>query len=405
MFAAMAAQSDLVASRLRWGKYSFAYRNRLLNGGRALQAFLQSKDMSWDLIEKGRSSQVDGILESFVRQMHDTDGKSSLLVAKHAVLYVQILRPRLRKTLKSSWSAIRAWEELRPSGYRAPLPLTLLAALLCEARKLGHTAKDTKRGLLWFQFAGLLTIGFFGLLRPSEMYNLCREDVTIPNTMSLGSDFAVVLIRQPKNARQMGPQQFAQVHHPDAINWLTWMIHAGEKSHGTLWPSSPGRFRNIFKVLCSRIGIGNMKLSPASLRAGGATWMLDEQVEIPRIRFYGRWSNLRSLEHYLQVARAQQIALNIRPLAVTSIKKLLQKYSFMLALPEFFAAQIPGELLVTTEIISIRSDDHVVAAIRSWGQLAKTVQTNHSGRRTIEGRAISGRSLGRPSESSKGIQR
>ena len=64
------------------GQIQLCYRNRLLNGGRALQAFLQSKDMSWDLIEKGRSSQVDGILESFVRQMHDTDGKSSLLVAK-----------------------------------------------------------------------------------------------------------------------------------------------------------------------------------------------------------------------------------------------------------------------------------------------------------------------------------
>jgi hypothetical protein len=124
--------------------------------------------------------------------------------------------------------------------------------------------------------------------------------------------------------------------------------------------------------------------------------MLDEQVEIPRIRFCGKWSNVRWLEHYLQVARAQQIAFNIRPLAVTIIKKLLQKYSVMLVLPEFFAAQTPGELLVTTEIISIRSDDHVVAAIRSWGQLAKTVQTNHSGRRTIEGRAISGRGLGRP---------
>lgn len=217
----------------------------------------------------------------------------------------------------------------------------------------------------------------------------------MPNSLSLGAAYAVIMLEQPKNARQMGRQQFTVVQHPDAVNWLSWIVTCSASSEKTLWPSTPNKFRVMFKELCGKMGISRLKLSPASLRAGGATWMLDEGIEVSKIRFLGRWSNLRSLEHYLQVARAQQIALTLEPSTVTQLKSILLKYSFMLTLPCQFAAFVPKEHLVGSRSIEISCPEHVVADVRAWGQLANTVSESCGLSGATEGRSLPGSGLGR----------
>ena len=61
--------------------------------------------------------------------------------------------------------------------------------------------------VLWHVFATLLMVGFFGMLRPGEIFNLRPGDINLANSLSLGSGFAVLRIARPKNARQMGVQQ------------------------------------------------------------------------------------------------------------------------------------------------------------------------------------------------------
>ncbi|CAL1130725.1 unnamed protein product [Cladocopium goreaui] len=341
----MAESAAPLGAKLRWSKFSGAYRQRLTEGGLALDLFLRRHKAPWRLVETESSQTVDELLESFVKDMHALGKSSSLRVAKHAVLFVQCIRPRLKRHLGATWSAIRSWEEQKPSGFRPPLPVALLAALVCQARKFAEKEVDRQRDL-WFRLSALLMLGFFGLLRPGEMFKLHSRHVTLPNSLSLGGPFAVVML-----------EQFTVVHHPDAINWLSWLTLTSVKTRKALWPSSPNKFRVMFKELCEKLGINGMKLSPASLRAGGATWMMDEGMEISKIRFLGRWSNLRSLEHYLQVARAQQIALTLEPEAVRRLRSLLLKFSFMLTLPEHFAALVPKEHRVTSEVIEIPSSE------------------------------------------------
>ena len=50
-------------------------------------------------------------------------------------------------------------------------------------------------------------VGFFGMLRPGEIFNLRPGDINLANSLSLGSGFAVLRIARPKNDRQMGVQQ------------------------------------------------------------------------------------------------------------------------------------------------------------------------------------------------------
>lgn len=380
----MAQLAEWGDSKLRWGRFSPVYRSRLLDGGQMLGQFLHAHGMKWERIKEGRSNSVDETLDSFVRFMHGLGRRSSLMKAKHAVLFVQTVRPRLHGLLKSTWNTLRSWEEMSPAGFRSPMPLPLLAALLCQSRIIAVRTEDSVEKKLWFIFAGLVAVSFFGMLRPGELFGLLVGDVCLPHSMALAASFAVIRLKRPKNARQMGQQQFCEVHHPDAINWLAWIVHTRAKKERALRPSTPARFRIMFKTVCEKMMVQNMKLSPASLRAGGATWMLDEGYEVSRIRFQGRWTNLRSLEHYLQVARAQQLSLTIPDHVALQLRKLLLKHSYMLSLPEFFSAQVPAEHLVLCEPCELVGVDHVVAGIRRWGRLAKAVQENSDPRRKPE---------------------
>lgn len=384
----MALRDSVVESKLKWGKYSLAYRKRLAEGGRALGSFLESNGLDWTYIEKNKSHKIDALLDSFVKHLHSMELKSGLRIAKHAVLFVQASRPRLKKTLKTTWNSLRSWEEQQPSGFRPPVPVAVLAALVCKSRQLGLKSENSQEKRLWHSVGTLLLVGFFGLLRPGEMFGLCCSDVTLPNSVSMGSPFAVLMIRSPKNSRQMGKQQFAEVHNPDAVNWLAWSISVAKSKSARLWPSTPQKFRLFFKKLCSHLQLSNLKISPASLRAGGATWMLDQGFEVSLIRFKGRWTNLRSLEHYIQVARAQQITLTIADKVAESLKCFLRRYCFMLTLPSSFAAQTPYEQLLTSPALEIASPSDVIAAIHTWGRAAASISSNHHIRRPIEGRSL-----------------
>lgn len=391
-------------NQLRWEKYSPAYRARLIEGAEALRTHLDDRGWEWNDLKSAKAQRVDQMLLSFVSALHANEDKSSLRKAKHGVLFVQAWRPRLRKALQGTWQTLRAWEEQRPSRFRPPMPLPLLAAFVCAARERAYFDCDASQRETWLVFSAMLLLGFFGLLRPGELLNLAVHDITLPNTMSLGSPFAVVRIRKPKNARQMGQQQFAEVRHPDAINWLVWLVEKREAASSLLWKGNHTKFRIMFRHMTQRLGLESLRLSPASLRAGGATWMLDERIEVSRIRFSGRWANLRSLEHYLQVARAQQIAISLPAETAEHLKHFLCKFCFMLCLPQFLVAQVRAELLVPSQALQLCNAAEVSEGLRAWGRTAETVQESYRFRRTLTRCEVSRHRMGRFEKSSSSVQ-
>lgn len=179
-----------------------AYRKRLACSAEALACFLKKNGLELEQLASVSPEEADEILASFVQALARDDSSASLRVAKHGVLFVQIWLPRLKKKLPTAWSLLLAWEESRPTGYRPPLPMAMLVAMMCDARIIGSKHSD-KEGELWWIFSALLGIGFFGLLRPGELLGLKADDISLPNSLSLGSAFSVVRIRSPKNARQI----------------------------------------------------------------------------------------------------------------------------------------------------------------------------------------------------------
>lgn len=378
-----ASHGALGVERLRWGKYSPAYRKRLLEGCSAFSTFLAEAGVGLEAVLQQKSSTVDEIMEQFIRTMHDSSKKSSLRVAKHALLTLQILRPRLRRKMQASWNAVKSWEEQQPVSFRAPLPLALLMAIVCKALLLSEQCNSEKEAQLWRALSTLLLVGFFGLLRPGELFGLKAQDAVAPNSLTMGSSFAVVRVARPKNSRQMGVQQYVEIRRPDAVNWLTW-LKGSRPAHAALWASTPSRFRSMFKKVCCALKVDTLRLSPASLRAGGATWLVDEGVEISRVRFLGRWAHLRSLEHYIQVAKAQQIALAVAPGVAADLKKFISKYHFLIHLPAFLACTVPNEHLLCPERLPELSPGHAIAAARAWGRSSQTIPKSGGERGALE---------------------
>lgn len=390
--------------RLKWSKFSAAYRTRLIEGATALSWFLKSKNIRWEAIGHSKAKAVDELLEIFVNELHDTTDRGALRKAKHGVLYVQAIRPRLREALQGTWQVLQAWEVEKPSSYRAPMPLPLMAAVVCEGRKSATETPDRKMKDSLLAFTTLVMVAFFGLLRPGEVCGIQVADVSLPNGRSFGGPFAVIRLPQPKNARAMGAQQFTEVRHPDAVNWLAWLVRSRRSPSKRLWVSGTSAFRAMFRSICRRLELDSLRLSPASLRAGGATCYLDQKMEVARVRFLGRWSNLRSLEHYLQVARAQQIAINLSPRITRRLKELLMSHFFMLALPHFLAKTLDPEDLLASRLREPLHVNHVVAALRSWGNIAETVPSSYCDGRQSAWSEVPGHWMERPSEGSEKLQ-
>ena len=100
MPAVLAQSQALGAEKLRWGKYSAAYRGCLLEGIRCFERYLAEAGVGLDALSKQKPRVVDEVLEKFVKTMHEKGNKSSLTIAKLAVLTMQVYRPRLRKATR-----------------------------------------------------------------------------------------------------------------------------------------------------------------------------------------------------------------------------------------------------------------------------------------------------------------
>ena len=96
-----------------------------------------------------------------------------------------------------------------------------------------------------------------------------------PNQLSFGIPCVTIRIEKPKNFRQLGHSQFVVVRQPDACNWISWASHVTKASDDRLWKCSPSEFRRMFKGCCEQLVGRGHSFSPASLRAGGATFKFD----------------------------------------------------------------------------------------------------------------------------------
>jgi hypothetical protein len=178
------------------------------------------------------------------------------------------------------------------------MPGEILQIMSVCALHLGATRPSPS--LNWIVFAVLLRVGYHGLLRPADICGLRCCDVSVMTT-SEGGFQAVLAITNPKTRAFMGRTQFAIIKDVITIRWLQWLL-VGLPPLCRIWIGTTSSFRALFRSITDELCISHLGLSPASLRAGGATALFLSGIEIARLRFMGRWKTDASLQAYIQEA-------------------------------------------------------------------------------------------------------
>ena len=197
-----------------------------------------------------------------------------LWIATYAVLAVQNVSRVLKGQLRPAWDSILTWKLSKPVKSRTPMPIEIMKAV-CYSAVMSALCFDKSNSHMWLSFAVLVRFAFFASLRPKELYGLLRKHVKVPAGRLLsGSNVAVATVLDPKNRAFMGRIQVRMVRDSNAIAWMSWFV-SSLPPETPLWCYSQHAFKTCLTSCLQFYGVDHLGITPASLRAGGATWMLE----------------------------------------------------------------------------------------------------------------------------------
>ena len=220
----------------------------------------------------------------------------------YAITSVQQLRPEFRRQLCGAWQVDKRWQMEEPGQCRAVLSAPVLRAILALALMWD-----------WYAFAGIVSLGFGCMLHPNEFLNLIRKDLVFPEDTLMEQHMIYVFIRNPKTAR-FARRQHSRLDDP-SLQFLVRCVFRHLSLEDRLFPASVAAFRRQWNSLLDRLGVPRRQseggATPGTLRGSGATHEYLQSADIVSIQWKGRWSQIKTLEHYIQEVGAQLFLFNL----------------------------------------------------------------------------------------------
>lgn len=221
-------------------------------------------------------------------------------------------RPSLRRQMQGAWDLGFAWMRQEPTQHHVAIPSIILIAMITTSLLWG-----------WVRFAGCLALGWGSLLRPGEIFSLRRLNLLFPEDSGFSIPYVLVSLQEPKSRFTTARHQSTRLDAPDLIQ-VAWLSFGKLLPNQFIWPYSPQTFRNRFRSVLEKLMLptthspGLKCLDPGSMRAGGATWLMQVTDDGELVRRRGRWQNQRIMEVYIQevssVLYLQQIRADARRL-------------------------------------------------------------------------------------------
>ena len=236
-------------------------------------------------------------------------------------------RPRLRRSLQQAWNLAFAWLREEPGSHHVALLWQCLAALVTTSWFWG-----------WQSVAGILALSWGGVTRIGEATSAYRRNLLLPSDFGWTIQYVLLQIVEPKTRFKAARHQVARVDQPQLVAVIE-LAFKNFANTDPLWPYSGqtlrGRFVHLLEALglSGPLGDGHRGLDLGSLRAGGATWLLQVCEDSELVRRRGRWLNSRTMEIYIQETSALQFlpALSSKTRgrilqAVTVFPQVLEKF-------------------------------------------------------------------------------
>ena len=203
-------------------------------------------------------------------------------------------KPGLRRLVQQAWDLGFTWTKMEPSSHHVAAPFQVLMGLVSLCILWG-----------WPLMAGSLCLMWGALLRPGEFLSARRAELLLPRDVGNTISFALLSILEPKTRNVAARHQAARLDIPDLLS-VVQATFFGLQEHQKLWPYSGQTLRTRFKSLLSGLGLsataqGDTKpLDLGSMRAGGATWILETTENGNLVQRRGRWISEKVMALYIQ---------------------------------------------------------------------------------------------------------
>ncbi|OLP93478.1 hypothetical protein AK812_SmicGene24595 [Symbiodinium microadriaticum] len=202
--------------------------------------------------------------------------------------------PSLRRLLQPSWDLAVAWQREEPPEHHTAMPWQIVTAILAVAITYG-----------WIDVAGIVALCWAGLARVGEVLEATRQDLVLPSDTGSTNRYALLTIKEPKTRYRAARHQTARVDQPQMLRIIVLAFGKLDR-HDRLWDFSGSTLRARFRKL-----LWAVRLSPSicpgvrdfdlgSLRAGGATWLMEMTENPDYVRRRGRWVSTKVMEIYVQ---------------------------------------------------------------------------------------------------------
>eukprot|EP00435_Cladocopium_sp_Y103_P061990 s1215_g23.t1 len=190
-----------------------------------------------------------------------------------------------RNRIPLSWRLFKVWRKIEAPNRAPPLTQQVVEAWILYA--IDH------RNL---NFAAMLALGFFGLLRTGEFLQIRPVDLMI------GPQSGIISLKNTKTGLRNAAQETVSITNTLALEVLRAAIEekqAMRMQKVPIWVRSAQSFRTEFRHHCKVFDILTLNFRPYSLRRGGATALFQETGSMEAALLKGRWSSSKVAKIYL----------------------------------------------------------------------------------------------------------
>ena len=238
--------------------------------------------------------------------------------------------PKIRRLLQPAWDVAFQWQRLEPHTHHQAMPWQILLALLTASLLWG-----------WVDVAGLLALAWGGLARIGEVFAAYRRDLVLPSDVQQTVDYILLAIREPKTRNTAARHQALRLDQPQLMRVVELAFRKRHRLQ-KLWLYSPGTFRVRFAKRVEALQLDQLKdrnvrpLDLGSLRAGGATWLLQATENGEFVRRRGRWLNSKIMEIYIQEVSSVLFLSRLRGDVANNVLEVMRLFPHMLEQAEIF---------------------------------------------------------------------
>ena len=229
-----------------------------------------------------------GLLCSYAQVMYDSG--TPLHYYRQLLAHAQKVCPGSRPVMKPAWDFVSRWERLEPLQHRPPMPEILLRAMSAVALSWG-----------WRRWSAITLLCFYAIARIGETLAASRNELLTPKDALEDDGKLYLIFRSPKTRNKGARVQHAVVDAPPEVEQFLLSVYQDLPRDLQLFGGSASVYRRRWDMVLQQLGIPNtLRLTPGSLRGGGAVRAHKRGLPISEMQWRMRLSSQSTLGYYLQ---------------------------------------------------------------------------------------------------------